>query len=307
MKEIIYLNTDLMNSFMAQTFKGLPVDTTHEHSQQDSQMSADLTRKESGHNINAELKSGSISIPLIMMTPNGSLAYKYENGKMIEEAISLTQVDAGKEIISKKLHDNALNEFLSYLEDRDMLVHVDLDNSSGSDYLGDYVKITSRFDLFDLESIVKQFNTPIMKEIIKLTSSPSNIPPGSGKKNKQALPKSVEDGMKLFELLMSYLSSVLPTTLFLKTNGYVAPLKTEYLRESSGELNFKYGSGSNIEMTLIGRATKVFDSFSGDMFIGGSFSEVSEAVRGAIETMTSELQTINKGDIVISPVAIYFE
>lgn len=80
MKEIIYLNTDYLHSFMAQTNKGLPTSKTQEQSQQDSQTVTDTTKRTSTHQVQPEVKTGGVSIPFLAVSPSGSLSYQYRNG-----------------------------------------------------------------------------------------------------------------------------------------------------------------------------------------------------------------------------------
>lgn len=313
MKEIIYLNTDFMNSFMAQTFKGLPIGTTEEHLQQDTETSQDNVSRESTHHLDSQVNSGSIQIPMIVMSPNGSISYRYSNGKRLEESISLTQVDAGKEIISKKLHDNALNEFINYLNSEGRLTRVDWDEDIQK-YLGKYIEIKSTFSIFDLDSVNNLVSPSILLEIIKLISKQQFGPyRGTGSKagknqNANQELKAVENGMKLFELITEYLGKVLPSKIFFKLNGFVAPIKKEYLRESSSELNFKYGKGSDIEITVIGRATKIFNEFAEDVLLSdGSLKDVATGLREVVDMVSNEIKSINKDDVIVSPIAIYFE
>lgn len=310
MKEIIYLNTDLIHSFMAQTFRGLPVTTTNEQFQQDEHTKTDSMLKKGQHEVHAEMNSGKINLPFLPVSPNGTLSYDYNNGKEFNESIALTQVDAGKEIISKQLHDNALNEYINYMEENNLLSNVET-LQNGKHYVGDYIKIKSPFNIFDIEYVSKVIDTKMMTDFLDLgTKIQAQNQKGNAKnnaKNPALLTPAVKNGMSLFNLIMNYLAGVLPTNQFIRIDGCIAPLKKEHLRESSFELNFKYGMNSKIEITIIGRVTKVFESFNDNYIKQGEFKEVMDSTTEAIELMIQNIDFIQKGDLILSPVAIYFE
>jgi hypothetical protein len=308
LKEIVYLNTDLINSFMAQKFGGLPINSTSEQSQQDSQGSIDMTKKASTHEVSGEAHSGSFKVPMFVASPSGKLSYKYNNFKQVEETISLTQIEAGKEIISKQLHDNALDDYEDFLIKNGSLSEVSSD-SDGKLYLGKYIKITSPFSLLDLDYIRDLTEPTIMREIIGLSNDPLPKPANKQGRNQSVrLDPETEKGVHGMDVILRYLSKTLPTQLYLKQGGYLAPLKLEYLRENSRELNFKYGDSPDIKITLVGRATKQFESFEADIFeAAGNFVTISKAANVMTDLIINELKTIKKGDTIISPIAIYFE
>ncbi|MFD0717273.1 hypothetical protein [Paenibacillus sp. GCM10027626] len=306
MKEIIYLNTSMIHSFMAQNLGGLPINMTQEQSQQESQTSNDATKKSSTHDLQAEVKSGNVQVPFLASSPSGSTQYRYLNARAIEESISITQVDAGKEIISKQLHDNALNEFIEYLESESKLNKFHSTEGNAVPF-GEYVLIKGSFSLFDLEIIRTHFEPSILKEIIQIPTMLVDDPVGKGK-GKGKLDPNIEKGIKIFDLILRYFGKLLPTNLILKQDSFISPLKPEYLRESSAELVFKYGLDSSVEVTVLGRVTKKFETFNYEVFSDtGPFKDLGQAIWGVEEFLLSGLKSLQRGDTIISPVAIYFE
>ncbi|MCG2990856.1 hypothetical protein, partial [Escherichia coli] len=82
----------------------------------------------------------------------------------------------------------------------------------------------------------------------------------------------------------------------------IAPLKNNFLRETAKELMFKYGEESeDIKINMIAKVTRVISSTSmpdlsqGDPFF--EFPQILNAILGPIGI-------INKGDLVVSPIAI---
>src|SRR5690606_28190263 len=76
-----------------------------------------------------------------------------------EKAIS-TQTEAGKEIISTKLHDNALVLFQQKLEDENRLFK----DTSAS--IGDYVQLKAKFNIIDFNYLLKMIQPEKLGELM---------------------------------------------------------------------------------------------------------------------------------------------
>ncbi|QHZ50940.1 DUF6414 family protein [Paenibacillus larvae] len=299
MKDIIYLDKNFLHSFIAQSNQGLPTATTHEISQQDTKSSGDLEKKENSHEVQAQTNTGAFQIPFIGTSPNGNFSYKNGKKSSSEVSYSYIQTDAGKEIIAKQLHDNALIEFEDYLEENNILVKLNPEIIPDENHVGRYIKIQSKFTLFDLDYIKKVLNPqllplfPILKSL-GLTDDEKN--------------NEMETLFKSIEFLVDYLTGLLPTSLYLKQENFVSPIKLEFLRENSSELTFKYGTSPVFHATVIGKITRIFDSFE-SVLLGGSedFKTISKFVGGVVDNVLTSAGTIKKGNAIIYPIAIYFE
>lgn len=304
MKEIIYLDTSFLNSFIAQTNNGLPTNHVRELLEQETNTSIDATQRESSHEASGKASTGSISIPAVFSTPSGELNYKYNIKSKIDSSVSLSQLDAGKEIISKQLHDNALLDFESYLEEN----HRYCTNLNfEAKQLGEFIKITHPFDIFDINYIRNLYKVDLLTELMTL----NQIPPAHVKdksKWKPRLEPGVEMGMKGFDLLFRYLSNIIPSSLCIKQGKFFSPLKEEYIRGNNSDIIFKYGTQSSLKITVIGKTTRIFDQFDIDMFSeNGDLSKASIAINVFFQEVLDQIRLIKKGDIIVSPIAIYFE
>ncbi|MBP1312356.1 hypothetical protein JOD82_005501 [Paenibacillus sp. 1182] len=298
MKEIIYLDTNFLNSFMAQTHRGLPSNSTHEQFEQDTRTDSSATKRQGTHDVTAQLNTGSVNIPFISVSPNGTVTYKYSANNQADEVFSLTQLEAGKEIISKQLHDNSLIEFENYLETINIETITNVNEPNLENLFGKYVKVSADFSIFDFDYLKSIADPNALIEVMKQT-------------NPHAQSGDVEETKKMFELIGSfieYLGNILPTNLFLRQGLFISPLKKEHLRESSSELNFKYGGGSKLQIHVLAKATRVFEDLNIDMFEGNSnLEQLSSMMSGVTEMILKTVSAIKKGDIILSPVAIYFE
>lgn len=87
------------------------------------------------------------------------------------------------------------------------------------------------------------------------------------------------------------------SNVFLRQDNLVSPLKSEYLRENSAELSFKYGKGSPIRVTVLGRATRKFDSYNIDALSQNSlFSQLGESMSGLVDEFITGIEAIKKSD-----------
>lgn len=102
--------------------------------------------------------------------------------------------------------------------------------------------------------------------------------------------------------VLNYLKDILPNSTFIIGNDFIAPLKPDFLREQGKELSFKYGNSSNVEINLLGKIT--------GKITGESLPDLEEdffKIHKLIYFVLEKLELTKKGDLIISPVAIYFE
>ncbi|MDL5023339.1 DUF6414 family protein [Bacillus velezensis] len=315
MKEIIYIDTDLLHSYLAQSNGGLILETSNERGEE----AKDISEKQAGYRsrtaLDTKFKTGNFEIPLFLKTPEGEIAVKIEPGKHSSEKIAISQTESGKEIISKQLHDNALEDFIK-----------ENDFKSKCEKSGELVKIVDSFNIIDFNYLLKilQPDTLIdfmMKEyedeLHKLKESLKTAEGTSAEKQQmrrdlrsleQEFTRTKDTQIKEFqytEKTLMYLNDILPTESFLLMKNILTPLKNKFLRESAKELMFKYGRGKdNIKVTLIGKTTSIVDNVEVPNFNGNNFLF---EIPNVLNSVFGPLGILKKGDCIISPIAIYFE
>lgn len=324
MKEIIYLDTSYLNSFIAQMNQGLPTSTTNEFQESETSTSTKGKTSEFTNTFNAEAKTGGINLGGVFESPAAKLGYILARRRGTNNSISLAQSDTGKEIIVKQLHDNALLLLEEHLIQQNLLVDVSPTDSAD---IGKYIKIKAPFKIMDLEyfkhiigpeltSIMSAF-TPqnheqqalLQKEINKINSS--DKAPHRKKKNVEKLKKESQSAKQAeiidnLRLALDFCSLALPSSSFFKQGNFVAPLKTGFLRETSKEILFKYGKENQIlEAVIIGKVTRKFDSNLNNEALG--FMDFLNSFNSQMELLMTQIDLINFGDYIVSPIAIYFE
>lgn len=322
LKEFIYLDTAFLHSFIAQSNSGLPTLINTEIQEQESRTSTKGTSTDSTHEIAGEVSLGEFDV-VFFKSPSAKSQFKYANKQGNNSSISWTQLDAGKEIISKQLHDNALAEFEQYVEQNGLLK---IKESSEHAVPGEYIKVSGTFYVVDLSFFQKALNKKIIDRFLldeidkqcisaldqieaeNLTRQQKEV---KRKETQKRFEKQKNDNKILFELItdvVDYVNTLLPASSYLKIGNFVAPLKPDYLRESSSELGFKYGHSSKLRITLIGKVTRVYDNLiSQGIDPSANIYGMMQLLSSAVEQFLIESALLKTGDLIVSPVAIFFE
>lgn len=320
MKELIYLDTNFLHSYVAQAHDGLPINISHENVEEIRDTKELEEGEKSGAYIEGSFKFGELEIPLIFKSPTGTIKTRLQPGLFSSERVSLSQLESGKEIISKQLHDNALNQFETFLTQEELLCEI-----TDDDLVGKFIKFKSEFKIIDFEyllnvikpeTLVEFMFTDEEKQLDELKKQAENKPQGKEKaitkgvyqefKNKLRRQKDeYKEQFSFIEKALKYLEDILPTQSFILMDNIIVPLKNECLREKSSELMFKYGGGtSSLKITMVGKVTSKIDSVEAPELNGvDGFIRFPELINAVLHS----LGVLNKDDLVVSPVAIYFE
>lgn len=323
MKEIIYLDTNFLNSFLAQINNGLPTSTSREDSEEVKNTSEESSGHRSATSIEATFKSGEFEIPLILKSPSGEVKGVWRPGEFSEEKAIASQTEFAKEIITTQMHDNALEEFINYLDRTDTTLAV-----SDSRDIGTYINKTTNFKIFDFKYLKKIMDVEALTRMIfyeteeqvnkfklQLNSAPKDK--RSGKEyqvfksqltaTEEKLKKSKEtfkNQLEFVQQALSYIDNISSCTTYLITDGFILPMKEEFLRERGSDLSFKYGSTSSIDISFIGKITgEIPNTNMGEL----NPEEMITRFHEMLYIVLISLNLIKKGDKIVSPVAIYFE
>ncbi|WP_437828914.1 DUF6414 family protein [Niallia taxi] len=321
MKEIIYLDTGLLHSYIAQLNDGLPTGTNNERSEE----VRDSSEKEAGNKsrsfVDVGLTSGEFKIPGLFKSPGAQGSVRIQPGRYSGEKISLSQLESAKEIISKQLHDNALEILEEHLNKEKLFVEVSDSHSEGK-----FIKITTRFKIIDFKNLSNIMQTEKLMELMFLkteqevqlveeqykqaNSQTKALLKTKFQQAKSALEttkKNMRENISIAEKTLEYLGGILPTEAFLKMDNTISPLKQEFLREKSQQLMFKYGhNGSSIDVTLVGKVTSKVKSVEMPNFNSNS-SNVFLEFPAIITFFLNTFGVVKRGDLIVTPIAIYFE
>ncbi|MCD2332895.1 DUF6414 family protein [Bacillus cereus] len=331
MKELIYLDKDFLHSFIAQTNDGLITSKSTEMQEQRTETHQEGTGAQARGFLEIQGDTGKFEVPLFLKSPSAKATMRLSPGENHSESFSIADLEAGKEIISTQLHDNALNDFETYLDKEKLIFNIDNTSSSLSLQPGTYIKTTSTFTAMNFEVIEKMVGEKFIeillygvreqkeKSILEIEND-NNIKPSQKKSaiqliNKQfkAMEETQTSQLKQVQLMLEYINQTVSAKAFLKMGKIFIPLKQNYLRETIDELIFKYGQNNpSVKATLIGKVTRKisndetqFPDFSNLMT--QSSQNIFNSFLGLPLGMLSNFDVLTTDDVVVSPVAIYFE
>ena len=298
MKQFLYLDTDIVNSIIAQSDQGLIQSFT------DEQVSSDTESDSSKIAADVKAQLGGSLAKLVKAEANlsGSL----------ESVESNSSTATSREIISKTMHDAAFN--IAYNHIKPTIIEY---GNQNEDDTGNYIEMKRVFDFVDFDYLEGLFEKDGIVEYIKkvaaekIETEAEKAKEGYnrdqlrqiGSKFKAEVRKVVNENNKSYDeisTILKVLRKLMPYNRMLISNdGYLIPLNTRYFRVDPIDLGFKYGG----EITCVGMITNIIgeDTDSNDdknIFATLQFT-VNNILRKILPTSQSNL-------CVIHPIAIYY-
>lgn len=296
MKEIIYLDTKLVNSLLAQQNSGLITKLVNEDGESDSRTegSTEQTTTSSAAGISALLKA------------TGS----YSNTNV--DSYNFVFSKSNKNLVETALDDYSLDLLITGLEAKNLIKHSDYQD-------GDLISVSGELTVFNFEQLAEtsdleeiSFLLPGYDEFKSLKSEYGKI-----KGRDKYLPRAKEiqealstNGWDVFEMIkhMSvYLKKLLPETNLIKISNTFSILPLEFLRVQSVQLSFMQHGKRKIKM--LGICSSTFDEQ-----VPSDFSHMEDsnlmlkyAPTTILNIILGSFGMIDKADHLVRPIAIYFE
>ena len=136
MKSFIYLDTDTVNSYIAQIDNGLKTLQTQ------TSQSSSSTEKHSSHTTTAE---GEADFSILGKGFDAKLDYIYNHIK------NKTNTNLYSDVETKVLHDNAFHQVIDYLNKNNLFSNENIE-------IGDFIKVKGEYHLLDLDYYKKLFD-----------------------------------------------------------------------------------------------------------------------------------------------------
>ncbi len=299
MRQFLYLDTDIVNSIIAQAEDGLVQSFTRELENTDVEANTD------GSSIQTKAKFGSSIAQLLKMEAHLSAE--------LSESTQDSYTDTSREIVNKTLHDAAFN--LAY---KNLTIHKIDPHVQDYDDIGNYLELTRCFDFVDLEYLEKLFGKEGIVDFLKLSEAgkiEESVATIKGQYSREQQRKAASEVKKEAQKLIAAekkkyddaltiikaLRAIIPyNRMLISVDGYLIPLNERYFRIDPSDLGFKYGG----EITCVGLLTNIIGedtdpNDSKNVFASLQFA-VNEAMRKILPTKESDL-------CVIHPIAIYYE
>lgn len=296
MKQFVYLDTDSVNSIIAQSNSGLIGQKTTET----SDLSSETTHKELGGSGTGSVEGGLMRLAKF----KGALSLEGKMGTGNESQSVL------KEIETKTLHDAAFDIAHEYISTTYSVEGTNTD-------IGSYVELDRTFDFVDFNYIDSLFSEDGFLSYIKKTekekieiqaqsvteSLPREQRRKSGTALKQELKKIIDTNNKQYDDIMDIvkiIKSLIPySKMLVSSDGYLIPLEDKHFRDNPKTIGFKHGGS----MTCFGYITNVIgqeaEPDSGNIF-GTLQHMVNEIIRSLIPTQKDNL-------FILHPIALYYD
>ena len=296
MKEIIYLDTKLVNSLLAQQNSGLITKLVNEDAESDARTegSTEQVTTSSDVGVAALLKAaGSYSKTNV---DNYNFVFSKSNKNLVETA----------------LDDYSLDLLITGLEAKELIKHSDYQD-------GDLISVSGELTVFNFEQLANtsdleeiEFFLPgydefksLQSELRKIKGKDKHLP-----RTKQIQKELSRNGWNNFETMKhmsSYLTKLLPETNLIKISNTFSILPLEFLRVQSVQLSFMQLGKRKIKM--LGICSSTFDEQ-----IPSDFSHMKDssltlkyAPTTILNIMLGSFGMVAKDDHLVRPIAIYFE
>lgn len=283
MKEFIYLNTDYINSMLAQFNDGLPATSGSEESRGMQKAKAETTAT-------ASHKRGmSIGIPNIATVDTELLPESYEEHRLI------SSTSFGREMVTRIVHDNSYDMFLNLVDEND------------------YVTLKGTMQVYDLDFLASLIENEFM-DLYKL-EMPSTQEILNSLNREQRRDKKIKGKLSAIESQNSedlhnidyalkalrFLAKVFPSDVYILTDDYFVPLKRKFLREEAMAINYTYTSTT----TVMGKPTGTI----GELLRYKEDNEFNDMVNSMYDVGLSgmEILGISKELQLLIPISWYSE
>ena len=298
MKQFLYLDTDIVNSIIAQSEKGL----VQEQSQENEGNKTKSTHVGGG----VAGTGATVGSFLKLAKAEASLSISGELGKDYSSSTT------SREIISKVLHDAAFDIAYTYIRPKKFALGTD----NNDDY-GDYIELTRVFDFVDMEYLENLFSKNGLVDFLKKTSKEkieteaSKATDGmnrgqlrtAGKQIKSELKKLIADSDKQYDdihdIIVAFRQLMPYTRMLISSDGYLIPMDDKYFRIDPKNLGFKYGG----EITCVGMITNIIGADTDPDDPKNLFATLQFKVNEILRTI---LPTNAENLCVIHPIAVFY-
>ena len=296
MKQFSYLDTDIVNSIIAQKEKGLVLETASEHE--------DTAGKEN-------TKTGSVSLD----GSAGGGIWKFAQMQAELSGTGGLELNSHsqtvlKEIATKTLHDAAFD--IAYEQ-----IAKEHDLKADNVDLGSFVELTQAFEFVDLVYIDGLFSEGGFINFLKKSekekegqlfdkSIAEELNRGQQRKNSGEIKRErqkVLDAVdkqydEIVEIIKAIRQMIPYSRMLVSPDGYLIPLEDKYFRDNPQTMGFKHGG----YVTCVGYVTNV---------IGESAAPLSDNIFSQLQGMVNQalvslLPTKEKDLFVVHPIAIYY-
>ena len=295
MRRFIYLDTDTLNSYIAQIYDGLV--QTQETETQSSQATDKQSEYTSDLGADADLKVFGKGI-------EGKMDFTYRHLKETSNTELISDVQ------TKLLHDNAFDQLINYLNKNEHL---------SNHNIGDFIEINDEFYIMDLDYYKKIFNEKkfldFMKKsdrdkiqaLLKIQQDIELKQEGANsneiKKIYTNLAKSKcaesDKGYDDIKDIIEILCTLVPYRRTLCIADNMVVLNDKYMRDSIDMTSFKFGG----KIKVLGYITNKITTDTNDSTNISPLAQVGIGLNQIMLSFFGQQSSLN----IVHPIAIYYE
>ena len=297
LKEIIYLDTKLVNSIIAQNDQGLVLKRVFDKGETNSN-SEETTQATS---LNT---SGGVTV---------GANFNVNRGESNTDKQSLVYSETNKELIEVATHDYALDILLEILKD-------EIVNGCADD--GQFIQQNDRVTFYDFKKLYESMDTEklkllmpdifqsiekIEKELSKISKSNKIKLEDKKTELQKQLDNSLPEIFKKLNTFSDYMVGLYDGAILAKINNTLSICEPENIRLKPSLLSIM--NLSNRKATILGIVVaKESGNSSIDNLQTDSANEViSNVANSFMEIVITSFNIASKGDYYVRPIAIYFE
>ena len=318
MKEIIYLDTEIMNSMLAQLDEGIVNSFSLEQSNQESETEGQQSIRGKGAGFNGQVTAGTGALP------GGKLSFGTHIGNTGNESTneSRTILEGEKDILNKAFHDYALDLLTNKLVEQEFLVHGP-DFNEGDLFLGE-----SSYRFYDFNLLRNSMDHEFMNEMMfsgihglgidykEAKKIVGKTKPTAKEREQMEIAQNIVSANEQFKpivnvfkqlnTLSTFASKLLEDLSVIKSDNKIGLVKKKYLRESPEALSFRTDKSRKIKFLIrvIGKKEIVYDGFNIPTFQEDELDMIPNMM---LDIILGSFKIIKKGDFIVTPIAIYYE
>lgn len=328
MKEILYYDEETLNSVLSQFGQGIIKSLQFEQNEisSDSLTTVEDGKIDSGLSMSLKLSSGSL--------PGGeiNLGGKFGGQTGVSYGSSQTLSEGQRDVIEKIFHDHALDLLLEKLHEK-----YSLSTNSQTLFEGDFTFVEGNYRFYDFELLTKISNPEILRNFIKMAEDTVNegerekiirfgkkIEAGDVKKftkneadnHEEYLVKyqsilaeqAAESAFTMINTLSKFTNEVISGLILFKIGNYIVIGHKDKMRMASEALSFRADS-SRRELKVLGRVIGKKDAKYdiGNLMVDFNHADFDRIPSIMLELLLNSLNISQPGDILIDPIAIYYE
>ena len=291
MRRFIYLDTDTLNSYLAQIFDGLLQGETHEHTVK--------TSDEKEVTIGGE-GNGKADFILFGKGLEGSVKAAYENlQKNVDE-------DTFRDVQTKMMHDNAFDHFATYLK---------TNNLTNKNEIGSFISIEDDFYIFDIAfyqrlfeengffNLLEKLQAESVKEKNESLYKGLNRDQRRNRDTQKKIDAKIEEetatlhnGFESIKMIVDMLAAFLPYPQIMCISNYLVILNEKYLRDDLSKASFKYGGRIKLVGYITNKAVQDNKAMS-------KFAQVNTSINSTMKMFFDNIDEMH----IVHPIAIFYE